>query len=211
MEEKELTERESVEIITQMIEKTKKEAVDIKSFLMLGYPLATSMIALAIMHACLNIPNSMMWFSCFNVVIIFIVGLWVVARQTNKERKQNSSVSYTDKIVHCVAAVNWYANIILSMAMFFAAFIAHNEDIVSCLILFEALLFVLSIMTIQSILRIKLSTTSIGPTAGFMILLSFIGHISFLTVACIAASAILVFGFIVPAHLMTPKKSNINQ
>ena len=211
MEEKELTERESVEIITLMIEKTKKEAVDIKSFLMLGYPLATSMIALAIMHACLNIPNSMMWFSCFNVVIIFIVGLWVVARQTNKERKQNSSVSYTDKIVHCVVAVNWYANIILSMAMFFAAFIAHSEDIVSCLILFEALLFVLSIMTVQSILRIKRSTTSIGPTAGFMILLSFIGHISFLTVACIAASAILAFGFIVPAHLMTPKKSNINQ
>ena len=211
MKEKELTGQESIKIITQMIEKTKKEAVDIKSFLILGYPLVTGIIALAIMHACLNIPNSMMWFSCFNVVIIFIVGLWVVARQTNKERKQNSSVSYTDKIVHCVVAVNWYANIILSMAMFFAAFIAHSEDIVSCLILFEALLFVLSIMTVQSILRIKRSTTSIGPTAGFMILLSFIGHISFLTVACIAASAILAFGFIVPAHLMTPNKSNINQ
>lgn len=119
MKEKELTGQESIKIITQMIEKTKKEAVDIKSFLILGYPLVTGIIALAIMHACLNIPNSMMWFSCFNVVIIFIVGLWVVARQTNKERKQNSSVSYTDKIVHCVVAVNWYANIILSMAMFF--------------------------------------------------------------------------------------------
>src|SRR5574344_1580299 len=156
MEEKKITEQQSLELITQIIQKTKKEASDVKLLLALGYPLAIGMGALGVMYPVANFPHLTTWFASFNLAIIFIVGITI-------------------------------------------------------LIMFEAVLFSLSIVTIHTILK-KGNTSHIAPLATTVTFATSFSNIHsempLLTIFCTGAFLIMAMGFILPIHFLVREKNN---
>lgn len=211
MEEKKITEQESLELITQMIQKTKKEAIDVKLLLTLGYPLAIGMGALGVMYPVANFPHLTTWFASFNLAIIFIVGITILIKHAKKERKENCTVSYTDNVVHGVIRAHIMVNILLAIILLFGTIFTQKEEFVCYLIMFEAVLFSLSIVTIHTILK-KGNTSPIAPLATTVTLATSFSNIHsempLLTIFCTGAFLIMAMGFILPIHFLVREKNN---
>ncbi len=95
MEDKKITEKESLEIITQMIQKTKHNVVDGNNFVYLGL----SLTALSLTAGVFTLLTENHWLTVFNMCLLIVWNIcaWFVIRKAIK--RNGSSLSYTDNML----------------------------------------------------------------------------------------------------------------
>ena len=98
MEEKTLTEKESIAIITEMITRTKERYVgDGNILLMWGYlVVAVSLVITVLLVATHNQVWNWLWF------LIWIVGGTLTPRMAKKQREKNGVKTYSDNIISSI-------------------------------------------------------------------------------------------------------------
>ena len=95
MEDKKISEKESLEIITQMIQKTRRNVVDGNNFIYLGL----SLMALSLMAGVFTLLTRNHWFAVVNmsILIVWNICAWFVVRKAIL--KNGASLSYTDNML----------------------------------------------------------------------------------------------------------------
>ena len=95
MEDKKISEKESLEIITQMIQKTRRNMVDGNKFLYLGL----SLMALTLIAGVFTLLTKSLWFAVVNmsILIIWNICAWFVVRKAIK--RNGASLSYIDNML----------------------------------------------------------------------------------------------------------------
>ena len=95
MEDKKITEKESLEIITQMIQKTRRNVVDGNSFIYLGLLL----VALSLIAGAFTLLTKNLWFAVINMslLVVWNICAWLVIRKAIK--RNGASLSYIDNML----------------------------------------------------------------------------------------------------------------
>ena len=95
MEDKKITEKESLEIITQMIQKTRRNVVDGNSFIYLGL----SLVALSLIAGAFTLLTKNLWFAVINMslLVVWNICAWLVIRKAIK--RNGASLSYIDNML----------------------------------------------------------------------------------------------------------------
>lgn len=95
MEDKKITEKESLEIITQMIQKTRRNVVDGNSFIYLGLLL----VALSLIAVAFTLLTKNLWFAVINMslLVVWNICAWLVIRKAIK--RNGASLSYIDNML----------------------------------------------------------------------------------------------------------------
>lgn len=192
MEEKKLNEKESLELISQMILSTKRrfEGGSSKPFLVFGY--TTFIISLAVYFLVVQTGNYLFHWLWFLIPIIGYTGMAI-----SRQKTQITAKNQIDYIIRIVWLVNGAACILVSFAAFYVRF-----PILSIMIL------LMGICTAITGLIIKSKLVSIS---------GFIGMASSAALFVIKGNdQILAFGFIflvimiIPGHILNLKKNKKN-
>ena len=95
MEEKNISEKESLEIISQMIQKTRRNVVDGNNFIYLGL----SLMALSLLAGIFTLTTENQWFAVVNMALLMVWNIcaWFVVRKAIK--RNGASLSYTDNML----------------------------------------------------------------------------------------------------------------
>ena len=95
MEDKKITEKESLEIITQMIQKTRRNVVDGNYFIYLGLLL----VALSLIAGAFTLLTKNLWFAVINMslLVVWNICAWLVIRKAIK--RNGASLSYIDNML----------------------------------------------------------------------------------------------------------------
>lgn len=95
MEDKKITEKESLEIITQMIQKTRRNVVDGNYFIYLGL----SLMALSLIAGAFTLLTKNLWFAVINMslLVVWNICAWLVIRKAIK--RNGASLSYIDNML----------------------------------------------------------------------------------------------------------------
>lgn len=95
MEDKKISEKESLEIITQMIQKTRRNMVDGNNFIYLGL----SLMVLSLIAGAFTLLTENHWFAVVNmsILIIWNICAWFVVRKAIK--RNGASLSYIDNML----------------------------------------------------------------------------------------------------------------
>lgn len=95
MEDKKITEKESLEIITQMIQKTRRNVVDGNYFIYLGL----SLVALSLIAGAFTLLTKNLWFAVINMslLVVWNICAWLVIRKAIK--RNGASLSYIDNML----------------------------------------------------------------------------------------------------------------
>lgn len=95
MEDKKITEKESLEIITQMIQKTRRNVVDGNYFIYLGL----SLVALSLIAGAFTLLTKNLWFAVINMslLVVWNICAWLVIR--NAIKRNGASLSYIDNML----------------------------------------------------------------------------------------------------------------
>ena len=126
MEEKKLTEKESIELITAMISSTKDRYIgNSKNMLMWGYLVVAVAIIVWIMLAIThNEEYNWLWF------LIPVVGLTATVVMASKERRKNGVKTYSDRITSSMwTFVGVYELIAMLGCFCFAFSVQYNAGI----------------------------------------------------------------------------------
>lgn len=111
MEDKKLTEKESLEVITSMIARTKKRYLGSGNILLMwGYlvVIVTILVSL-LLEITQNVKWSWLWFT------ILIVGCPVSAIMARKEYRESGAVTYSDKVTSRLWTIFGISEIVLSL------------------------------------------------------------------------------------------------
>lgn len=95
MEDKKISEKESLEIITRMIQKTRRNVVDGNNFIYLGL----SLMALSLLAGVFTLLTENHWFAVVNMslLVLWNICAWFVVRKAIK--RNGDSLSYTDNML----------------------------------------------------------------------------------------------------------------
>ena len=95
MEDKKISEKESLEIITQMIQKTRRNVVDGNNFIYLGL----SLMALSLIAGVFTLLTKNPWLAVVNMAILIVWNIcaWFVVRKAIL--RNDASLSYTDNML----------------------------------------------------------------------------------------------------------------
>ena len=95
MEDKKISEKESLEIITQMIQKTRRNVVDGNNFIYLGL----SLMILSLLAGVFTLLTENHWFAVVNMslLVLWNICAWFVVRKAIK--RNGASLSYTDNML----------------------------------------------------------------------------------------------------------------
>ena len=95
MEDKKISEKESLEIITQMIQKTRRNVVDGNNFIYLGL----SLMVLSLLTGVFTLLTENHWFAVANMslLVLWNICAWFVIRKTIQ--RNGASLSYIDNML----------------------------------------------------------------------------------------------------------------
>ena len=95
MEDKKISEKESLEIITQMIQKTRRNVVDGNNFIYLGL----SLMVLSLLAGIFTLLTENHWFAVANMslLVLWNICAWFVVRKAIN--RNGASLSYTDNML----------------------------------------------------------------------------------------------------------------
>ena len=95
MEDKKISEKESLEIITQMIQKTRRNVVDGNNFIYLGL----SLMVLSLLTGVFTILTENHWLAVVNMSLLMVWNIcaWLIVRKAIK--RNGASLSYTDNML----------------------------------------------------------------------------------------------------------------
>ena len=95
MEDKKITEKESLEIISQMIQKTRRNVVDGNNFIYIGL----SLMVLSLLAGIFTLLTENHWFAVVNMslLVIWNICAWFFVRKAIK--RNGDSLSYTDNML----------------------------------------------------------------------------------------------------------------
>ena len=95
MEDKRISEKESLEIITQMIQKTRRNVVDGNNFIYLGLTLA----ALSLIAGIFTLLTENQWFAVANMAILVVWNYCAMLIIRKAIVRNGASLSYTDNML----------------------------------------------------------------------------------------------------------------
>ena len=95
MEDKKISEKESLEIITQMIQKTRRNVVDGNNFIYLGL----SLIVLSLLAGVFTMLTENQWLAVVNMSLLMVWNIcaWLIVRKAIL--RNGASLSYTDNML----------------------------------------------------------------------------------------------------------------
>lgn len=202
MEEKRISEKESLEIITEMISRTKDRYIgDGNIMLVWGY---LTVVIAAVIWALLALTHNEVWNRLW--FAIPIIGCIATMGMIRKKQRTSGVKSYSDKISSSIWTGVWYS-FIVSM-LFCSGFGLINKDCWGIMVAF-ALIIVPFAEVIQGIV-ISEKSIFLGGVIGL--------HIGVFTMCCIAGGVPLdanwflplfmvafIFMMIVPGHILNSK------
>ena len=95
MEDKKISEKESLEIITQMIQKTRRNMVDGNKFLYLGL----SLMALTLIAGVFTLLTKNLWLAVVNMAILIVWNISAMIVVRRAILRNGDSLSYTDRML----------------------------------------------------------------------------------------------------------------
>lgn len=204
MEEKTISERESLAIITEMIDRTKHRLRigDGNMLLLWGYTSLAVTLLTFIVHSITRHPASnWLWF------LIWIIGGSASARICRRRKSDNAARTYTDAVSSHLWALVGYCAIFIT-AICLALMLFGGKDCWIAMLIFGLLIVGIAIAVQGFIIRERALSTggSAGIAAGLIVMCCSIGGI---TIAAswgyplIAASFLLML--VIPGHILNRK------
>lgn len=95
MEDKKISEKESLEIITQMIQKTRRNVVDGNNFIYLGL----SLMALTLIAGVFTLLTKSLWLAVVNMAILIVWNISAMIVVRRAILRNGDSLSYTDRML----------------------------------------------------------------------------------------------------------------
>lgn len=164
MEDKKITEKESLEIITQMIQKTRRNVVDGNSFIYLGLLL----VALSLIAGAFTLLTKNLWFAVINMslLVVWNICAWLVIRKAIK--KNGASLSYIDHMLKItwdtVCGIGFAMPLMIMLGLLFSL-----NSYLNSLTHYWAVPLVLSIMLIiGSLISRQVLGLTLAPMAGLI-------------------------------------------
>lgn len=202
MEDKRISEKESLEIITEMISRTKDRYIGDGNILLLcGY---LTVVITAVIWALLALTHNEVWIWLW--LAIPFIGCIATMGMIGKKQRKSGVKSYSDKISSSIWTGVWYS-FIVSM-LFCLGFELINKDCWSMMVAF-ALIIVPSAEVIQGMVICEKSIF-LGGAIGL--------HIGVFTMCCMLGGVTLeanwflplfmvafIFMMVVPGHILNSK------
>ena len=204
MEERTISERESLAIITEMIDRTKRRLRigDGNMLLLWGYTSLVVTLLTFIVHSITRPPASIwLWF------LFCIIGGVASARICRRRKSDNTARTYTDAISSHLWALVGYCAIFIT-AICLALMLFGGKDCWIAMLIFGLLIVGIAIAVQGFIIRERALVTggSVGIAAGLTVMCCSIGGITIAASWCyplIAASFLLML--VIPGHILNRK------
>ncbi|MDE6649909.1 MAG: hypothetical protein K2K45_08260 [Muribaculaceae bacterium] len=203
MEEKQLTEKESLELIASMIARTKTRYLGSKKMLMWGYLVVITAISVWIMRETTHNPLwNWLWFA------IPIIGFPTTSLMTHKQQRYHGAISYSDKITSRLWTIFGISEIVL-IIMCLGFYLFGETDCSGAILIYSILMT--SGAEIAQGLIVRENSLIFGGILGLLV--------GMITVCCIAGKIPLyvnwymplfiltwVFVMIIPGHILSSKE-----
>ena len=203
MEEKKLTEKESLELIASMIARTKTRYLGSRNMLMWGYLVVITAISVWIMRETTHNPLwNWLWFA------IPIIGFPTTSLMAHKQQRYHGAISYSDKITSRLWTIFGISEIVL-IIMCFGFSLLRETDCSSAILIYSILMT--SGAEIAQGLIVRENSLIFGGIFGLLV--------GMITVCCIAGKIPLyinwymplfilawVFMMIIPGHILSNKE-----
>ncbi len=203
MEDKKLTEKESLEVITSMIARTKQRYIgDGRIMLMWGYLVAVVTILVLVMLATTHQHVwNFLWFA------IPLVGVPVSAIMANKKQRQKGVKTFYDKVTSQLWTIASLSEIVVTMACIAVQYFT-GASCWSAMLVYT--LIAMPVAEIAQGLLIKEKSLTVGGVIGLLV--------GIVTVCCVAGGIklyanwympLFIFAFVammvVPGHILNHK------
>lgn len=188
MEERKITEAESVEIITSMISRTKDRLVKGSGniLLMWGYVIVTVAALIWVLLVTTKNPAvNWLWF------LIWIIGGIATPVMAKRKRMETGAISYTDRLTSNMWSVVWFTAIASTFLCLGFLFVGGKD---SWSMMFAFALIIVPMAEIMQGLVIKEKSLVAGGSIGLVI--------GLFTMCCISAHIVLVATWFMPLFII---------
>ena len=210
MEDKKISEKESLEIITQMIQKTKHNVVDGNNFVYLGL----SLMALSLLTGVFTLLTENHWFAVVNMSILIIWNRCAMFIVRKAIKRNGSSLSYTDKMLKItwdtVCGIGFAIPLMIMIGLLFSLdsylnLLAHYWAVP----LIQSILLIIGCLISGQLLGMKLSPMAGLPGASMPLVAIMVNFkvsplfefgCAMVVLAIVAAVTITAFGFFLKAN-----------
>ena len=164
MEDKKISEHESLEIITQMIQKTRRNVVDGNKFIYLGLSLA----ALSLIAGIFTLLTENLWFAVANMAILLVWNYCAMLIIRRAIVRNGASLSYTDNMLKItwdtICGIGFAIPLMIMLGLLFSL-----NSYLNSLTHYWAVPLVLSIMLIiGSLISRQVLGLTLAPMAGLI-------------------------------------------
>ena len=205
MEDKKISEKESLEIITQMIQKTRRNVVDGNNFIYLGL----SLMVLSLLTGVFTILTENHWLAVVNMSLLMVWNIcaWLVVRKAIK--RNGASLSYTDNMLKItwdtVCGIGFAIPLMIMVGLIFSLdsylnLLAHYWAVP----LIQCLLLIIGCLISSQLLGMKLAPMSGLPGASIPLVAFMVNFevspifefgCAMVVLTIVAAVTITAFGF----------------
>ena len=205
MEDKKITEKESLEIITQMIQKTRRNVVDGNNFIYLGL----SLMVLSLVAGVFTMLTENHWFAVVNMslLVVWNICAWYVVRKAIQ--RNGASLSYTDNMLKItwdtVCGIGFAIPLMIMVGLLFSLdsylnLLAHYWAVP----LIQCLLLIIGCLISSQLLGMKLAPMSGLPGASIPLVAFMVNFevspifefgCAMVVLTIVAAVTITAFGF----------------
>ena len=205
MEDKKISEKESLEIITQMIQKTRRNVVDGNNFIYLGL----SLMVLTLLTGVFTMLTENHWFAVVNMslLVVWNICAWYVVRKAIQ--RNGASLSYTDNMLKItwdtVCGIGFAIPLMIMVGLIFSLdsylnLLAHYWAVP----LIQCLLLIIGCLISSQLLGMKLAPMSGLPGASIPLVAFMVNFevspifefgCAMVVLTIVAAVTITAFGF----------------
>ncbi len=210
MEDKKISEKESLEIITQMIQKTRRNMVDGNNFIYLGLLL----MALSLIAGVVTLLTENPWLAVINMAILIVWNIcaWFVVRKAIL--RNDASLSYTDNMLKItwdtVCGIGFAVPLMIMVGLLFSlgsylTLLSHYWAVS----LIQSLLLIIGCLISGRLLGMKLAPMAGLPGASIPLVAFMVNFevspifefgCAMAVLAIVAAVTVTAFGFLLKAN-----------